>query len=39
MQVKIVMGMFDPELNENKYIVPGIGDYGDLYFGTDHACH
>jgi uracil phosphoribosyltransferase len=24
----------DPELDENKYIVPGLGDYGDRYFGT-----
>jgi uracil phosphoribosyltransferase len=24
----------DPELDANKYIVPGLGDYGDRYFGT-----
>ena len=24
----------DPELDAQKFIVPGIGDYGDRYFGT-----
>lgn len=24
----------DPELDARKFIVPGIGDYGDRYFGT-----
>lgn len=24
----------DPELNTRKYIVPGLGDFGDRYFGT-----
>ncbi len=24
----------DPKLNKQKYIVPGLGDYGDRYFGT-----
>ena len=26
-------GVIDPELNENKYIVPGLGDAGDLAYG------
>ena len=26
--------VIDPELNEKKYIVPGLGDAGDLCFGT-----
>jgi uracil phosphoribosyltransferase len=25
---------YDEKLNEKKYIVPGLGDYGDRYFGT-----
>ncbi len=25
----------DRELNERKYILPGLGDFGDRYFGTD----
>jgi len=34
-QVKIVTGAVDPILNSQKYIVPGLGDFGDRYFGTD----
>ena len=26
--------LFDERLNERKYIVPGLGDFGDRYFGT-----
>jgi uracil phosphoribosyltransferase len=25
----------DERLNANAYMVPGIGDFGDRYFGTD----
>jgi uracil phosphoribosyltransferase len=32
--VKIFTAAIDECLNEVKYIVPGIGDYGDRYFGT-----
>ncbi|MDB6155263.1 MAG: uracil phosphoribosyltransferase [Chthoniobacteraceae bacterium] len=32
--VKIFTAAIDPELNENAYIVPGLGDAGDRYFGT-----
>ena len=32
-EVKIVTGMIDLKLNENKYIVPGLGDYS-RFFGT-----
>lgn len=32
--VKIFTAAIDDHLNESKYIVPGIGDYGDRYFGT-----
>ena len=28
------VGAIDPILNEHKYIVPGLGDAGDLCFGT-----
>ena len=34
-QVKIVTGAIDPLLNSKSYIVPGLGDFGDRYFGTD----
>lgn len=27
------MGVIDPEINEHKYIVPGLGDAGDLAYG------
>lgn len=33
-QVKIFCAAIDGGLNEKKYIVPGLGDYGDRYFGT-----
>jgi len=32
--VKIYIGVLDRQLNENKYIVPGLGDAGDRIFGT-----
>lgn len=33
-EVKIVTAEVDKGLNEQKYIVPGLGDFGDRYFGT-----
>jgi len=33
--VKIFTASIDDSLNDKKYIVPGLGDYGDRYFGTD----
>jgi uracil phosphoribosyltransferase len=33
--IKMVTGFIDQGLNENKYILPGLGDFGDLYFGTN----
>ena len=30
----ITVAAIDPELNDKKYIVPGLGDYGDRYYGT-----
>lgn len=32
--VEIYIGALDEKLNENKYIVPGLGDAGDRLFGT-----
>lgn len=32
--VTIVAGAVDAGLDGNKYIVPGLGDYGDRYYGT-----
>ncbi len=32
--VPIVTAVIDRGLNEKKYIVPGLGDFGDRYFGT-----
>ena len=34
--VPIVTAAVDPELNDVGYIVPGLGDAGDRYFGTTH---
>lgn len=32
--VKLITAGLDRGLNEHKYIVPGLGDYGDRYFNT-----
>ncbi|KAB7495566.1 Uridine-cytidine kinase-like 1 [Armadillidium nasatum] len=34
-KVKIVTTAVDPSVNEKFYIVPGIGNFGDRYFGTE----
>ena len=33
--IKIYVGCLDEKLNENAYIVPGLGDAGDRIFGTE----
>lgn len=33
-EIKIVTGEVDPELNDKAFICPGLGDFGDRYFGT-----
>jgi uracil phosphoribosyltransferase len=33
-KIKVVMTALDEKLNEKKYIVPGLGDFGDRFFGT-----
>jgi len=30
----LVVAAIDSHLNDDKYIVPGLGDFGDRYFGT-----
>jgi uracil phosphoribosyltransferase len=32
--VKILTAVVDPHINENKYILPGLGDFGDRYFAS-----
>lgn len=32
--VMVITGAIDDHLNAKKYIVPGLGDFGDRYFGT-----
>ncbi|MBT3297118.1 MAG: uracil phosphoribosyltransferase [Verrucomicrobia bacterium] len=32
---RIVTAAIDEKLDENKFIVPGLGDFGDRYFGTE----
>ena len=32
--LRIYAAMIDPELNEQGYIVPGLGDAGDRCYGT-----
>ena len=36
-EVEIIPAAIDPELNDFGYIVPGLGDAGDRYFGTGPA--
>ncbi|XP_023327670.1 uridine-cytidine kinase-like 1 [Eurytemora carolleeae] len=33
--VKIVTSAIDPEINERFHVLPGIGNFGDRYFGTE----
>ena len=33
-QVKVVTAAVDEGLNAEKYIVPGLGDFGDRYYST-----
>lgn len=33
-KMKVALIALDEKLNEKKYIVPGLGDFGDRYFGT-----
>ena len=35
--VPVITAVLDEILNEQKYIVPGLGDFGDRYFGTEQA--
>lgn len=39
MQVKIVTSALDPEINEKFYVIPGIGNFGDRYFGTEPSTY
>lgn len=34
-KVNIVTSALDPEINERFYVLPGIGNFGDRYFGTE----
>ena len=34
-EIKIITACVDDCLNEDKYIVPGLGDYGDRFYNTD----
>ncbi|WP_342380669.1 uracil phosphoribosyltransferase [Myxococcus stipitatus] len=34
-RVKVVTSSIEERLNEHAYMLPGIGDFGDRYFGTD----
>jgi uracil phosphoribosyltransferase len=34
-EVRIVTSAIDERLNENAYMMPGIGDFGDRFFGTN----
>jgi uracil phosphoribosyltransferase len=33
--IRIITAEMDDGLDENAYIIPGLGDFGDIYFGTD----
>ncbi len=33
--ITIISAVTDSHLNDKKFIVPGLGDFGDRYFGTE----
>ena len=35
--IRVIMTVLDERLNDKKYIVPGLGDFGDRYFGITKA--
>lgn len=35
--VRLLVGQEDAKLNDVKFIVPGLGDFGDRFFGTDEV--
>lgn len=37
--IQMVTSFVDPALNKQKYIIPGLGDFGDRYFGTEEDQH
>lgn len=37
--IKVVMTSLDEKLNERKFIVPGLGDFGDRFYGTTEEPH
>jgi uridine kinase len=34
-EVKIITSAMDELVNDNYHIIPGVGNYGDRYFGTE----
>ncbi len=34
--LRVLIGAVDPQLDDDGYIVPGLGDFGDRVFGTPH---
>jgi len=38
-KITIVTAQMDPGLNEHKFIVPGLGDFGDRYYNTGDFCN
>lgn len=34
-EIKIITGAIDTKLDQNCFIVPGLGDYGDRYYQTE----
>lgn len=34
-KIKLLVAAIDKELNKDQFIVPGLGDFGDRYFGTE----
>ena len=34
-KIKTIIAAHDPKLNDKKFIMPGLGDFGDRFFGTE----
>ena len=38
-RVKLITSCVDPAINELYHIIPGMGNFGDRYFGTEYPNH
>lgn len=34
-KMKVLTAVIDPKMNEDRYLTPGLGDFGDRYFNSN----